>query len=272
MINNVVYSGVLIPGVIFTALLFVPWIERRFTHDDDEHHLLDRPRDDPVRTGLGAAADHVRRRAVPRRLAGRDRRHAAHLDRQRHDVPADHRDRRTADRLRRDVAASAGRWPRPARRRAHRAVRRRRARRRTAGTTACTRSTRRRRSGWASEGRAAAAAAAHRAGRRHRPRVERLPHRRARRRRARRRADRLRRRCASAGARRRCRARSPRAHPAGDRLHGRPAADRGRALFVVTFASVQAIDETERRRRPRRRGASPSSGSGSSPTRSPAWS
>ena len=34
----------------------VPWIERRFTHDDAEHHLLDRPRDNPVRTGLGAAA------------------------------------------------------------------------------------------------------------------------------------------------------------------------------------------------------------------------
>ncbi len=56
MINNLVYSGVLVPGAIFTALLFVPWIERRLTHDDVEHHLLDRPRDDPVRTGLGAAS------------------------------------------------------------------------------------------------------------------------------------------------------------------------------------------------------------------------
>jgi ubiquinol-cytochrome c reductase cytochrome b subunit len=32
-----------------------PWIERRFTKDRAEHHLLDRPRDTPVRTGIGAA-------------------------------------------------------------------------------------------------------------------------------------------------------------------------------------------------------------------------
>jgi ubiquinol-cytochrome c reductase cytochrome b subunit len=56
MINNIVYSGVLIPGLIFTGLLLVPWIERRFTHDDREHHLLDRPRDAPHRTAAGAAA------------------------------------------------------------------------------------------------------------------------------------------------------------------------------------------------------------------------
>jgi ubiquinol-cytochrome c reductase cytochrome b subunit len=56
MINNVVYSGVIIPGVIFTGLLLVPWIERRFTKDDREHHLLDRPRDAPYRTAAGAGA------------------------------------------------------------------------------------------------------------------------------------------------------------------------------------------------------------------------
>jgi ubiquinol-cytochrome c reductase cytochrome b subunit len=56
MINNVVYSGVVIPGIIFTGLLVVPWIERRFTKDDREHHLLDRPRDAPHRTAAGAAA------------------------------------------------------------------------------------------------------------------------------------------------------------------------------------------------------------------------
>ena len=31
MINNIVYSGVIIPGIIFSGLLMVPWIERRFT-------------------------------------------------------------------------------------------------------------------------------------------------------------------------------------------------------------------------------------------------
>lgn len=55
-INNLVYSAMLVPGVIFAGLLLVPWIERRFTHDDREHHLLDRPRDAPHRTAAGAAA------------------------------------------------------------------------------------------------------------------------------------------------------------------------------------------------------------------------
>jgi quinol---cytochrome-c reductase cytochrome b subunit len=55
VINNVVYSGIVIPGVIFTSLLVVPWIERRLTGDDTEHHLLDRPRDAPIRTATGAA-------------------------------------------------------------------------------------------------------------------------------------------------------------------------------------------------------------------------
>ncbi len=56
MINNLVYSGVLIPGLIFGALFVVPWIERRLTGDVAEHHLLDRPRDAPGRTAIGAAA------------------------------------------------------------------------------------------------------------------------------------------------------------------------------------------------------------------------
>jgi ubiquinol-cytochrome c reductase cytochrome b subunit len=51
-----VYSGVVIPGLIFGALLMVPWIERRLTGDTAEHHLLDRPRDAPQRTALGAAS------------------------------------------------------------------------------------------------------------------------------------------------------------------------------------------------------------------------
>ena len=60
MINNIVYSGVIIPGIIFSGLLMVPWIERRFTRNktdvDREHHLLERPRDNPHRTAAGAAA------------------------------------------------------------------------------------------------------------------------------------------------------------------------------------------------------------------------
>jgi ubiquinol-cytochrome c reductase cytochrome b subunit len=44
-----------VPGLIFGALFVVPWIERRLTGDTAEHHLLDRPRDAPVRTAFGAA-------------------------------------------------------------------------------------------------------------------------------------------------------------------------------------------------------------------------
>ncbi|MEP7048473.1 MAG: cytochrome b, partial [Ilumatobacteraceae bacterium] len=51
---------VIIPGVIFPTITFVllygwPSIEKRITHDDAEHHILDRPRDRPFRTALGSA-------------------------------------------------------------------------------------------------------------------------------------------------------------------------------------------------------------------------
>jgi quinol---cytochrome-c reductase cytochrome b subunit len=32
-----------------------PWLEARFSRDYEEHHLLDRPRDRPVRTAIGVA-------------------------------------------------------------------------------------------------------------------------------------------------------------------------------------------------------------------------
>jgi ubiquinol-cytochrome c reductase cytochrome b subunit len=51
--------GVLIPVVIFPLLLvFIgayPFLEARFTKDRREHHLLDRPRNRPVRTAIGAS-------------------------------------------------------------------------------------------------------------------------------------------------------------------------------------------------------------------------
>jgi ubiquinol-cytochrome c reductase cytochrome b subunit len=48
------------PSVVFLPLSFVafaayPWLERRFTRDDAPHHLLQRPRDVPVRAALGVA-------------------------------------------------------------------------------------------------------------------------------------------------------------------------------------------------------------------------
>ena len=56
MINNLVFSAMIIPGLIFGTLAFVPWIERWLTKDDREHHLLDRPRDAPHRTAIGVAS------------------------------------------------------------------------------------------------------------------------------------------------------------------------------------------------------------------------
>ncbi|MEU0383363.1 cytochrome bc1 complex cytochrome b subunit [Streptomyces chartreusis] len=51
--------GVFIPIVVFPLLLLFigvyPFLEARFTGDRDEHHLLDRPRNRPVRTAIGAA-------------------------------------------------------------------------------------------------------------------------------------------------------------------------------------------------------------------------
>ncbi len=48
--------GVLLMGLLFTALGVWPFIERWITGDTREHHLLERPRNAPVRTALGVAA------------------------------------------------------------------------------------------------------------------------------------------------------------------------------------------------------------------------
>jgi ubiquinol-cytochrome c reductase cytochrome b subunit len=43
------------PGLTFGVLYLWPFLERRMTKDREPHNLLDRPRDAPVRTALGAA-------------------------------------------------------------------------------------------------------------------------------------------------------------------------------------------------------------------------
>jgi len=53
---NVLVPTVILPGIIFTALIVYPWLEARFTGDRKYHNLLDRPRDVPVRTAIGAMA------------------------------------------------------------------------------------------------------------------------------------------------------------------------------------------------------------------------
>lgn len=52
---NVFIPGVLLMGLLFTALGAYPFIERWITGDNREHHLLDRPRNQPTRTALGVA-------------------------------------------------------------------------------------------------------------------------------------------------------------------------------------------------------------------------
>ena len=57
--NHTIPSAVwvaVIMGVIFGLLIFYPFLEKRFTGDDAHHNLLQRPRDVPVRTGIGAMA------------------------------------------------------------------------------------------------------------------------------------------------------------------------------------------------------------------------
>lgn len=54
-VSEVFLPGVLMPGIIFGLLYAWPFLERRATGDRAEHHLLDRPRDRPVRTGIGVA-------------------------------------------------------------------------------------------------------------------------------------------------------------------------------------------------------------------------
>ena len=49
------FPAVLLPGITFALLYAWPFLERRFTKDRETHHLLDRPRDRPLRTAFGAA-------------------------------------------------------------------------------------------------------------------------------------------------------------------------------------------------------------------------
>jgi ubiquinol-cytochrome c reductase cytochrome b subunit len=50
------WPTVVVAGLMFTVLALYPFIERKLTGDTASHHLLQRPRDVPVRTALGAMA------------------------------------------------------------------------------------------------------------------------------------------------------------------------------------------------------------------------
>jgi ubiquinol-cytochrome c reductase cytochrome b subunit len=53
---NLLVPALIVPGLMFTPLALYPFIERFVTGDNREHHLLDRPRNVPTRTGLGVMA------------------------------------------------------------------------------------------------------------------------------------------------------------------------------------------------------------------------
>ncbi|UFU01643.1 ubiquinol-cytochrome c reductase cytochrome b subunit [Ruania suaedae] len=52
---NVLVPGVVVPGILFTVLALFPFIENFATKDTGEHHVLDRPRNAPVRTAAGVS-------------------------------------------------------------------------------------------------------------------------------------------------------------------------------------------------------------------------
>jgi ubiquinol-cytochrome c reductase cytochrome b subunit len=51
---NILIPGLIVPGIIFTGMALYPFIESWLTGDKREHHILDRPRNVPNRTALGA--------------------------------------------------------------------------------------------------------------------------------------------------------------------------------------------------------------------------
>jgi ubiquinol-cytochrome c reductase cytochrome b subunit len=55
VVPNPFWGGALFPLIVLGALLSWPWLERRVTGDRGFHNVLERPRDRPWRTAIGAA-------------------------------------------------------------------------------------------------------------------------------------------------------------------------------------------------------------------------
>ena len=55
LVPNPFFGGVLFPLLLFAFLYAWPAVERRITGDRAPHNLLDRPRDNPLRTAVGSA-------------------------------------------------------------------------------------------------------------------------------------------------------------------------------------------------------------------------
>jgi ubiquinol-cytochrome c reductase cytochrome b subunit len=56
LVPAVFVPAVVLPGLTFLALYTWPWIERRLSGDGAEHHLADRPGDNPLRLAVGVGA------------------------------------------------------------------------------------------------------------------------------------------------------------------------------------------------------------------------
>jgi ubiquinol-cytochrome c reductase cytochrome b subunit len=54
-VGNLFLPAVVFPGIFFTILALWPFIEERFGHDRSWHHFAQKPREAPVRSGIGAA-------------------------------------------------------------------------------------------------------------------------------------------------------------------------------------------------------------------------
>ncbi|GAA1866592.1 cytochrome b [Myceligenerans crystallogenes] len=52
---NILVPALVIPGIFFGFLFMYPFVEAKVSGDNREHHVLDRPRNVPVRTALGVA-------------------------------------------------------------------------------------------------------------------------------------------------------------------------------------------------------------------------
>ena len=50
---NIFFPAIVLPGIMFTLLALYPFIEAWITGDKKEHNILERPRNNPTRTGLG---------------------------------------------------------------------------------------------------------------------------------------------------------------------------------------------------------------------------
>jgi len=53
---NIIIPALVIPGLMTMALFLYPWLEQWATGDRREHHLLERPRNVPTRTGIAVGA------------------------------------------------------------------------------------------------------------------------------------------------------------------------------------------------------------------------